>query len=205
MEMAAQRRANPGSDLISQLAVAQHEGDQLTEMELGMTLMNLLAAGFNAARALIGNASLALLRHPDQFRWLRENPDRIVGATEELLRFDSPLQVVPRTALAEVEVGGVVLQPGEHVAAILGAANHDPDHYENPERLDLSRPTGRHLGFGHGIHFCVAAPIARLAAQSALAELVKYDVELAVDEPRRFPGIVLRTLAELPVTVKPAS
>jgi len=202
LEMAAERRANPGSDLISQMAVAQADGEQLTEIELGMTLMNLLAAGFNATRALIGNASLALLRHPDQFRWLRAHPDQIVPATEELLRYDSPLQMVPRTALAEVEVGGILMQPGEHVAAILGAANHDPDFYPDADRLDLSRPASRNLGFGHGIHFCVAAPIARLTAQAALAELVKYDVELAVEEPERFPGIVLRTLGELPATVK---
>ncbi|MDH6134252.1 cytochrome P450 [Kitasatospora sp. MAA4] len=203
LEMAAQRRADPGADLISQLALAQADGDQLSELELGMTLMNLLAAGFNATRALIGNASLALLRHPDQFRWLREHPDQIVSATEELLRYDAPLQMVPRTALAEVEVGGILMQPGEHVAAVLGAANHDPEYYSHADTLDLSRPTGRNLGFGHGIHFCVAAPIAKLTTQAALAELVKYDVELAVDEPERFPGIVLRTLGELPATVKP--
>ncbi|MFC9330336.1 cytochrome P450 [Kitasatospora sp. NPDC057015] len=203
LEMATERRASPGKDLISQLAAVQGEdGEQLTELELGMTLMNLLAAGFNASAALLGNASLALLRHPEQYRWLRENPDRIVGATEELLRYDSPLQIVPRTALAEVEVGGIVMQPGDHVAAILAAANRDPEYYTDPERLDLSRPVSRNLGFGHGIHFCVAAPIAKMTAHAAFAELVKHDIELAVDEPKRFPGIVLRTLGELPVVLK---
>jgi cytochrome P450 len=205
MEMAHERRAAPGEDLISQLATVHAEnGDRLTEMELGMTLMNLLAAGFNATAAFIGNAALTLLRHPAQLAWLRANPDKIVSATEELLRYDSPLQMVPRTALSEVEIGGYVMRPGEHVAAILGAANRDPEFYENPDTLDLTRPANRNLGFGHGIHFCVAAPIARMTAHAALLEIVKHDFTLAVDEPSRFPGVVLRTLGELPVEVRGA-
>ncbi|HEY5834604.1 cytochrome P450 [Streptomyces sp.] len=205
MEMARDRRANPGDDLISQLVIAYTEHGKLTEMELGMTLMNVLAAGFNATAGLIGNASLALLRHPEQYKWLRENPDRIVSATEELLRFDSPLQIVPRTAFEELEIGDVTVQPGEHVAAVLGAGNHDPKAYDDPDVLNLARPAGQNLGFGHGIHFCIAAPIARMTAHYALAELVKHDVELTVEEPERFPGMVLRTLGELPVRLSSAA
>lgn len=199
MEMAAERRSSPGDDLVSRLALAEQDGDRLSEAELAMTLMNLLAAGFGATVAMIANCLLGLLRHPDQLAWLRDHPDRIAPGVEELTRFDSPLQMTFRTALRDTELAGTPLAAGQPVMAVLGAANHDPAAYEDPERLDLSRETGKNLGFGHGIHFCVAAPIAKLTAQVAISAIAGREVELTAPDPPRPPGMVLRTVDELPV------
>ena len=199
-ELAAQRRANPQDDLLTDLVMAEQEGERLTEIELLTTCVNLLAAGFGATAAQMGNSALALLRHPDQLAWLRANPDQIAGATEELLRFDGPLFLLNRTALEPTEVAGFPVATGEEVFLVIGAASHDPDFYDDPDRLDLSRKPNRVLGFGHGIHFCVAAPIARMTTQVALTALADHDIELAADREPRFNGaLVIRSLAELPV------
>jgi cytochrome P450 len=199
MEMAAERRQNPGDDLVSALAAAESEGDRLDKLELAMTLMNLLAAGFGATVALITNTLFGLLSNPDQLAWFREHPSDSAKALEELTRYDTPLQMTFRTAFADTEVGGTQVSEGQSVMIMLGAANHDPEVYPDPSRLDLSRPTTRHVGFGHGIHFCVAAPIARLTAQVALEAITRHDLELTVPDPARPPGMALRTLDELPV------
>jgi cytochrome P450 len=199
--MAADRRDNPGEDLVSQLAQAESEGDRLTRMELELTLMNLLAAGYNASAAMMGNVILSILRHPEQLAWLRKHPEHLVSATEELLRYDAPMQLIVRSALEDAEIGDMKVGPGDQFALILGAANRDPDEYTDPDRLDLTRPVTRNLGFGHGIHFCIAAPIGRMTAQVTLAELIRHDIELAVDQPARAPGMSMRTLGELPVVL----
>lgn len=199
--LAAARREKPGDDLVSHLALAESEGDRLTRMELELTLMNLLAAGFNASAAMMGNVILAILRHPDELAWLRAHPEQLAGATEELLRYDAPMQLVVRSALEEAEIGDLKVGPGDQFALLLGAGNRDPEEFTEPDRLDLTRTPSRNLGFGHGVHFCVAAPIGRMIAQVILTELIRHDVELAVDEPLRAPGISMRTLAELPVTL----
>ncbi|MBW4721555.1 cytochrome P450 [Saccharothrix obliqua] len=199
--LAAARREKPGDDLVSLLALAESEGDRLTRMELELTLMNLLAAGFNASAAMMGNVILAILRHPDELAWLRAHPEQLAGATEELVRYDAPMQLVVRSALEEAEIGDVAVGPGDQFALLLGAGNRDPEEHTDPDRLDLTRPPKRNLGFGHGIHFCVAAPIGRMTAQVTLAALIRHDVELAVPEPLRAPGISMRTLAELPVAL----
>ncbi|WP_344942023.1 cytochrome P450 [Sphaerisporangium flaviroseum] len=199
MEMAAERLADPGEDLVSRLALAEQDGDRLSRAELALTLMNLLAAGFGATVAMIANCMLGLLRHPAQLRWLRDNPDKIAGAVEELTRYDSPLQMTFRSALRDTELAGVQLAAGQPVMVVLGAANHDPAAYQSPDVLDLSRTSGKNLGFGHGIHFCVAAPIARLTAQVAISAFAAREIELADHDPARPPGMVLRTIDELPV------
>jgi unspecific monooxygenase len=198
-ELADQRRTKPGNDLVSELVAAEEAGDRLTGHELLVTCTLLLSAGYATTVNLIGNGMFALLRRPEQRAWLRANPDQAAGAVEEMLRFDAPVQMISRTALAEVELGDVTIQPGEQAMLMIGAANHDPDVYADPDELVLSRSAARNLGFGLGIHFCVGAPVARLAAQVAVAALAKLDLELVTDTPARVPNIIMRGLAELPV------
>ncbi|MFI6513272.1 cytochrome P450 [Streptosporangium sp. NPDC050855] len=202
-ELAALRRREPADDLISALVAAEQEGDRLTESELIITCTLLISAGYALTVHLIGNGMLALLRNPDQLDWLRANPDQIAGATEELLRFDGPTQMISRLVLEDTMVGDTPVKAGETLLLVLGAAARDPRVYDDPDVLDLSRRPGvRNLGFGHGIHFCIGAPLARMTAQIALGALSRLDMELAVDDPRRNEGMVVRGLAELPVILK---
>nr|BBM95957.1 cytochrome P450 [Streptomyces sp.] len=198
-ELARRRRAEPGDDLISDLVAVEQDGDGLSDDELAVICVNLLAAGFGATAAQMANSALALLRHPEQLQWLRAHPDRIAGATEELLRFDGPLFLLTRAALEDTEVAGFPLAAGEQVFLSMGSASHDSAVYKDADRLDLSRTPVKILGYGHGIHFCVAAPVARLATQVALSALVRHRIELATDTPVFNGALVIRTLAELPV------
>ncbi|WP_406641693.1 cytochrome P450 [Amycolatopsis sp. WGS_07] len=194
------RRGKPGDDLVSSLVAAEEAGDRLTEFEILVTCTLLLGAGYATTVNLIGNGMLALLRSPGQLEWLRANRDAIPGAVEEMMRFDAPVQLVSRTALAEAEIGGTTFQPGEQLMLLLGAANRDPALFEDPEELRVARPASRNLAFGLGIHFCVGAPVARLAAQAAVTALLDHDLALA-GEPSRVPNVVMRGLAELPVEI----
>ncbi|MBT2387986.1 cytochrome P450 [Streptomyces sp. ISL-1] len=203
VELVAARRANPGDDLISELVKAEQEGDRLTEWELAMLLMNLLAAGFGATAAMIGNEVYNLLSHPEQVDWLRSHPDQMPAAVEELLRYDSTLAMVTRTALEDADVAGIPVSKGEYVVVMMGAANRDPASFPDGDKLDITRPSTRNLGFGHGIHFCVAAPVARMIAQEALGALIKHDVRLAEEGPERWPGTSLRVIGKLPVVLGP--
>jgi unspecific monooxygenase len=200
-DLAAERRAHPTDDLLSDLVRAEQDGQRLTEMELITTAVNLLAAGFGATAAQMANSMLALLRHPEQLAWLRSHPERIDGAVEELLRFDGPLFLLSRTALTDAEVGGQPVAEGEDVFLVIGAASHDPAAYPDPDALDLSRQPNKVLGFGHGIHFCVAAPIARMTTQVALSTLAGCDITLTDQEPEFNGALVIRTLAHLPVRI----
>ena len=202
-ELAAQRRAEPADDLISALVAVEQEGDRLTETELVTTCTLLISAGYALTVHLIGNSMLALLRNPDQLAWLRANPDRMAQAVEELIRYDSPAQVISRVVLQDTVIGDTPVRAGEALLLVLAAANRDPAAYDEPDRLDLARSSGtRHVGFGHGIHFCLGAPLARLAAQAALSELVSLDLEIADPGPRPTEGMVIRGLSSLPVTVR---
>lgn len=201
-DLAARRRAEPADDLMSALVAAEQEGDRLTETELVTTCTLLVSAGYALTVHLIGNGVLALLRNPDQLAWLRANPDRMAAAVEEVLRYDAPAQVISRVALKDTVIGDTPVRAGESMLLILAAANRDPSVYDEPDRLDLARPTGaRNLGFGHGIHFCLGAPLARLAAQAALGEIAALDLEIAEPGPRHTEGMIIRGLASLPVTV----
>ncbi|MFD4261730.1 cytochrome P450 [Streptomyces sp. NPDC058534] len=200
MELAAERRVDPGDDLVSRLVMAEQDGDMLDEGEVAISIMMLLSAGTGATAGMFANCAFTLLSHPDQLAWLREHPDQIAPAVEELTRYDTPLQSTFRTALEPTEVAGVPLETGQPVIVLFGAANRDPAAYEDPDRLDLSRNNSvNHLGFGHGIHFCVAAPVARLTTQVALQALTSLDIELAKADPARPLGMVMRTVDELPV------
>lgn len=170
---AAERRAAPRNDLLSALALAEEQGDRLSSEELVANCILLLVAGHETTTNLIGNGLLALLQHPDQLHLLRERPDLIGNAVEELLRYDSPVQGTSRLATTNVTIGGYTIPAGSHVMMMIGAANRDPEQFADPERLDIQRHEVRHLSFSHGPHFCVGAPLARLEGQIALATLLR--------------------------------
>jgi cytochrome P450 len=201
--LAAERRRAPGEDLLSHLVtVRDAEGDRLTEDELVTTCILLLDAGHEATVNVSGNGLSALLEHPDQLQRLREDPGLLPTAVEELMRFDSPLQLFERTATADVEVGGVTVREGQKVAALLGAANRDPAVFAAPETLDVGRADNPHITFGAGVHFCIGAPLARVELQASFGALLGRTSRLELGVPaRRRPEFVIRGLAELPVVM----
>ena len=201
----AERRRRPGSDLLSGLVEAEEAGDRLTEDELLATCILLYVAGHETTVNLVGNGLLALLRHPVEWRRLRDEPERLPGAVEELLRYDGPVQRVGRIAAADLELGGVRIPAGALVVGLLGAANRDPTQFEEPDRLDVTRGESRHLAFGSGIHYCLGAPLARLEAQVAFGTLLRRfpSIALAVERPVWRPSSTLRGLEALPVVLGP--
>ncbi|MFI1030959.1 cytochrome P450 [Streptomyces sp. NPDC020951] len=202
--LAEKRRADPGDDLISALVTAQARGDRLTDHELLSTCFLLITAGDETTTNLIGNGVLALLRHPDQLARLRAEPALIRTAVDEIVRYDTPSQAIVRVAAEDVPLGGCTLPAGDLVFLLLASAGRDPDRHEDPDRLDLGRPAHRHLGFGHGPHFCLGAPLARLEAELAIGTLVRRlpDLRLAVapEELQWRPNPLQRRLTALPVT-----
>jgi hypothetical protein len=168
----AARRVAPKDDLISALAAAEESGDRLKRNELLSTLTLLLVAGNETTTNLISNATLALLRNPDQLEILRRAPEKIPGAVDELLRYDSPVQMTSRIATEDHERGGHRVRRGQHLIVLLGAANRDPEAFPEPDRLDVTRADTRHVSFSHGIHFCLGAQLARLEASLALEALI---------------------------------
>ena len=201
-ELIGLRRKKPGSDLVSDLvAETDADGAKLTEDELVATAVLLLMAGHEATVNVIGNGVFALLRHRDQWQRLVDDPGLTPTAVEELIRFDSPLQLFERTATAEVELAGITLRPGDKIAALLGAAARDPLVFARPDTLDIGRSPNPHLGFGAGIHYCVGAPLARIEVGATLTALTKRlpKLELAA-EPVRRAEFVIRGLSSLRLT-----
>jgi pimeloyl-[acyl-carrier protein] synthase len=197
----AERRREPRSDLISALVAVEERGEILSEPELVVMCTLLLIAGHETTVNLIGNGMLALIQHPDQYAQLRESPGLIGTAVEELLRFDSPVQLTGRIASEPVEIGGQHIEAGQWVLPLLGAANRDPRQFVEPDQLDLTRTPNPHLGFGRGIHFCLGAPLARLEGQVAISALVQRFRALELTGPPvRRDQITLRGLKSLPVS-----
>ena len=191
-------------DLVSALLTARDEGGRLSEQELISMLMVVLVAGYETTGNMIGNAVLALFDWPEERRRLQEDPDQLRAAVEELLRFVGPvMQPTLRVASEDVEVGGVVIPAGSVVVAMLSAANRDPRRYAEPDRFRPSREDNPHVAFGHGIHFCLGAPLARMEVEIALGALLRRypDFELACgrDEVPWRPSPLLRGPAALPV------
>ncbi|HEY4911968.1 MAG TPA: cytochrome P450 [Methylomirabilota bacterium] len=197
----AERRKDLRDDLLSGLIEAEEQGDKLSEAELLSTCVLLLIAGHETTVNLIGNGVLALLQHPDQMRVLREDPALIQTGVEELLRYDAPVQRTGRVVAADVEIGGKAISRGSIVVAVLGAANRDPAHFPDPERLDVTRRENRHIAFGFGIHFCLGAPLARVEGQIAIGTLLRRlpRMELASAAPQWRESSILRGLTTLPV------
>ena len=196
-----QRQAEPRDDLLSALVAAETAGDQLTRDELLVMLRLLLVAGNETTTNLIGNGLLALLRHPDQLQLLRSDPGLMVGAVEEMLRYDAPAQVDGRTALVDMEIDQRPIRKGQGIVLLLGSANRDPEVFTQPDRLDITRHGPSVLGFGRGIHHCLGAPLARLEARITFETLLERFPEMSLltaDPPFR-DNIVLRGLEVLPV------
>ncbi|WP_031466373.1 cytochrome P450 [Sciscionella sediminilitoris] len=197
--LAAERRAHPGEDLISGLLAVPG----LAEHDLIATCILLLIAGHETTVNLIGNGTLALLRHPDQLALLRAEPERAEAAVEELLRYDSPVQMTMRLAREDAEVGEVPIPRGAAMILLVGSANRDPDVFAEPENFDIARNPAKHLAFGQGVHFCLGAPLARLEGRIVLRTLLERVPGLRLaGTPAWKDNIVLRGLRELPVAVR---
>lgn len=204
-QLIPKRRAEPRDDLLTALLEAEEAGDALSHGELLAMLLLLLVAGHETTVNLIGNGLLALLRHPDQAERLRTEEGIERQAVEELLRYDSPVQMTGRIAKVDVEIGGHAIKEGEAVSTIVGAANRDPDVFPDPDTLDLTREPCNHLSFSAGIHFCLGAQLARLEGQIALSTVVRRfpDMQLATTDLRWRPAPILRGLEALPVSFSP--
>ena len=199
----AERRRNKGTDLISLLIDIEEEGEVLTEEELYAQCIALLFAGHETTRNLIGNGIYTLLQHPQETAELREQPEIIRSAVEELLRFESPVQFTARVLKEDIEVCGQPIRKGWTVLCMLGAANRDPKQFEEPNRLDLKRLNNQHLAFGAGLHFCIGAQLARLEGQIAIRNLVQRfpKMKLAGPRPEWASTFGLRGLKSLPVII----
>jgi unspecific monooxygenase len=201
-DLLAFRRATPGDDLLSALLAVEADGDRISHGEVVDLAMLLLIAGHETTVNLIGNAILALIGSLDQLSLLQHSPDLIAGAVEELLRFDSPVQLTQRVVTEDADVLGCRVRSGDEIMLVLGAANRDPFAFPQPDHLDIRRDARRHVAFGGGIHHCLGAALARLEGQVALAGfLARFDhVELA-GEPVRRPTFTLRGLERLPLAL----
>ncbi|AYE96746.1 cytochrome P450 [Mycobacterium paragordonae] len=200
-DVIAARRRSPREDLISAMIAAQEERDALSDAELLATGNLLLLAGHETTTNLIGNGTLALLREPDQWNRLCEEPALLPTAIEELLRYDGPVQATVRVALEDVAIDDQVISEGSLVLVNIGSANHDPETFEDPDQLDLARAPNPHLAFGFGTHFCLGAPLARLEARLAFDALTKRFPRLSLvdDRPVYRTNPVLRGLTSLNV------
>lgn len=188
------RKVSPGTDLISDLAAVEEDGQKLNAQELIATCVLLLNAGHEASVNGFGNGLVAAMQRPDQLQILRERPFEVAAtAVDEFLRFDAPLHLFERTATADVEIGGVLVRDGQKIASLLGSANRDETVFANPTEMDITRDPNPHIGFGAGIHFCIGAPLARMEMTTSLPALFERypTLELAA-EPVRRPGFVLR-------------
>lgn len=199
LELAAERARDPQGDLVTALVQAEEEGDRLTPDELVSNLILLLIAGHETTMNLIGNGTLALLRHPDQLARLRDDPALAPSAVEELLRFDSPVQLVVRFTREELELGGRAIPQGARIMLLVGAANRDPARFADPDVLDLGRGDRGHLSFGGGPHFCLGNALARMEGEVVLPALLRRfpDLRLLDETPQHRGTMTLRGLEAL--------
>ncbi|MFF4015272.1 cytochrome P450 [Streptomyces sp. NPDC001843] len=201
-ELIAERRERPGDDLVSGLIAAHDEGDRLTEQEMISTAVLLLNAGHEATVNATVNGWWALFRNPDQLAALRADHSLIPSAIEELMRYDTPLQLFERWVLDEVEIDGTVIPRGAEIAMLFGSANHDPAVFAAPQRLDLTRKDNPHISFSAGIHYCIGAPLARIELAASMTALLEKAPTLTLAaEPKRKPNFVIRGLEGLSVKI----
>ncbi len=196
-----ERRLAPREDLISALVEAEEEGNRLSEAELVATCILMLNAGHEATVNAIANGMLAFFRHPQQYHRLKRSPELIKTAVEEVLRYDTPLQLFRRWVREDLDYQGFHFARGEQLALLYAAGNRDPARFPNPHAFDITRQDNPHLGFGAGIHYCVGAPLARLEMQVAFQVLMERlpDMRLAVQTVEYRPNFVIRGLKALPV------
>ena len=192
--LAEHRKTNPGQDLITDLAMVEENGEKLNSHELVATCVLLLNAGHEASVNAFGNGMVAALERPDQAELLRKNSRAITEtALEEFMRFDAPLHLFERTATVDTELGGVKIEKGQKIAALIGSANRDSAVFERADEMDLTRDPNPHIGFGAGIHFCLGAPLARLEMSVSLPALWEKYPNMQLDgNPVRRPTFVLR-------------
>ncbi|MEV6025873.1 cytochrome P450 [Streptomyces sp. NPDC052036] len=194
-QLVEQRSKEPTGDMLSELVTSHGPGGTMTTMEVLSTAVLLLIAGHETTVNLITNGMLTLLRHPEYLERLREDPKLAVNIVEELLRYEPPVQLVPqRTCIADIEIRGITIPKGSRIWLVLAAGNRDPERFRDPDRFDPDRGDIQHLGFGSGIHSCFGAPLARLEAQIALAELARRldNPRLVEDPPPYRQNAVLR-------------
>ncbi|MEV6520793.1 cytochrome P450 [Longispora sp. NPDC051575] len=203
-DLVAAKRASPDQGLISALTTVRDERQRLTDAELLSTVTLLLVAGLETTVNLIGSATVALVRHPEQLAAVRADPALWPQAVEEVLRYDGPTEMaVARWAVEDLDLGGVPVPAGGEVLVVLGAANHDPALVPDADLLDVRRRPGPHLAFGHGVHHCLGAPLARIEAETALRSLFdrfpRLRLAVPAEDLRIVPNLSLRSLATLPV------
>jgi cytochrome P450 len=199
-ELSRERRRRPSEDLISALTQVVEEGEKLTEQELIGTCVLILNAGHEATVNVTGNGWWALFRNPSQLAGLREDHSLVPRAIEELMRYDTPLQMFERWVLEDVEIHGQQVARGQELALLFGSANRDPAVFDEPDDLDVAREQNPHMSFGAGIHFCLGAPLARIELESSFGTLLRRlpAMEL-VEEPEWKPNYIIRGLKELTV------
>ena len=202
-DLIAERRQLPSGDMLSGLIEVEERGDRLTTEELIVNLILLLAAGHGTTTHLLGNGLLALSRHREQWRQWADDSSIAPSAVNELLRYDGPVQATGREALEDVALAGKTIKQGEHVTVLLGSANRDAGRFTDPDTLNLQRSAGRPLSFGHGIHTCLGAALARMETQVAFSELARRFPNLRIDNsaPERNPSISFRGLLALPIAL----
>jgi cytochrome P450 len=202
-ELFAEARRQPREDLLSAMVAAEEQGTRLSETELFANVVGLINAAHETTANLIGNTVLNLLRNPDQWRKLLAEPSLCENTIEEGLRYDAPIQMLGRRAIADVELHGVTIPKGQQAALLLGAANRDPDQFADPNRFDVTRSDIKHVAFGGGPHFCLGAALGRLEGQMALATLVKRFPKLRLtDQPIAWrPYPVFRGLRSLKLVI----
>ena len=203
-KLVTERRNIPQDDLISALVQAEENDERLNEQEIYSMIALLIVAGHETTVNLIANGMLVLLQHPDQMRRLQESPDLTEAAIEEFLRYDGPVeQATPRYAVEDIEIGEHLIKRGETVMVVLGAANRDPQQFADPNNFDTTFQNSKHLGFGHGVHFCLGAPLARLEGRIAINALIQriphIQLTVPVSNLKYRNSAILRGLLRLPV------
>jgi len=181
----AERRAAPQEDLLTNLAQAEVDGERFTEEEIIAFVQLLLVAGNETTANLLNNSMLTLAEHPDQLALLRSSQELLPSAIEEVLRYRTPIQFMFRGTRQDVKIGGQTIPKGKRVLAMIGSANRDPKQFPDPDRFQIAREPNPHIAFGHGIHFCLGAPLSRIEARVALTEILgrMQSFELASSEP----------------------